>query len=58
MSVVLEGLQKKFDGTLVIDNLSATFRRGAVSVLLGASGCGKTTTLNGRTKKEDENETE
>ena len=45
MTVSLEQVNKRFGSTTVIDNLSATFRSGAISVLLGASGCGKTTTL-------------
>ena len=38
-------MSKRFGAATVIDSLSATFRPGAISVLLGASGCGKTTTL-------------
>lgn len=45
MGVRLAGLSKRFGPTTVIDSLSTTFRSGAISVLLGASGCGKTTTL-------------
>jgi iron(III) transport system ATP-binding protein len=45
MTVTLDQVSKRFGSTVVIDNLSATFRAGAISVLLGASGCGKTTTL-------------
>jgi len=45
MTVTLEQVSKRFGPTTVIDALSATFRPGAISVLLGASGCGKTTTL-------------
>jgi iron(III) transport system ATP-binding protein len=45
MTVTLEQVSKRFGPTIVIDALSATFRPGAISVLLGASGCGKTTTL-------------
>jgi iron(III) transport system ATP-binding protein len=45
MTVRLEQVSKRFGPTTVIDALSATFRPGAISVLLGASGCGKTTTL-------------
>ncbi len=45
MSVRLEKVTKRFGTTTVIDSLSATFQPGAISVLLGASGCGKTTTL-------------
>ena len=45
MTVTLEQMSKRFGPPTVIDALSATFRPGAISVLLGASGCGKTTTL-------------
>src|ERR1700761_2504809 len=45
MSVSLEGVTKRFGATPVIQSLSTTFRDGSISVLLGASGCGKTTTL-------------
>jgi iron(III) transport system ATP-binding protein len=45
MTVTLEQISKRFGAVTVIDNLSTTFRPGAISVLLGASGCGKTTTL-------------
>jgi iron(III) transport system ATP-binding protein len=45
MTVTLQQVSKRFGETAVIDALSATFRSGAISVLLGASGCGKTTTL-------------
>jgi iron(III) transport system ATP-binding protein len=45
MTVKLEQVGKRFGAVTVIDNLSTTFRPGAISVLLGASGCGKTTTL-------------
>jgi iron(III) transport system ATP-binding protein len=45
MTVTLEQVSKRFGAITVIDSLSATFRPGAISVLLGASGCGKTTTL-------------
>lgn len=45
MTVTLEKISKRFGTVTVIDSLSATFRPGAISVLLGASGCGKTTTL-------------
>ncbi len=45
MTVALQQVTKRFGNTTVIDALSATFRSGAISVLLGASGCGKTTTL-------------
>lgn len=45
MSVVITGLSKHFGSVQAIDDLSIEFRPGAITVLLGASGCGKTTTL-------------
>ncbi|TQI73982.1 iron(III) transport system ATP-binding protein [Bosea sp. AK1] len=45
MSVVVSSLSKHFGSVRAIDDLSIEFREGAISVLLGASGCGKTTTL-------------
>lgn len=45
MSVAIETLTKTWGPVRAIDGLSVTFRPGAISVLLGASGCGKTTTL-------------
>jgi iron(III) transport system ATP-binding protein len=44
-SVVIEGLSKSFGGNPVITDLNVSFRAGAISVLLGSSGCGKTTIL-------------
>jgi iron(III) transport system ATP-binding protein len=44
-SVTIEGLVKSFGGVQVIPDLTVTFRAGAISVLLGSSGCGKTTIL-------------
>ncbi len=44
-SVTIEGLVKSFGGNPVIPDLSVSFRAGAISVLLGSSGCGKTTIL-------------
>jgi len=45
MSVSIEGLDKAYGATRVINGLTTTFRSGEISVLLGPSGCGKTTTL-------------
>jgi iron(III) transport system ATP-binding protein len=45
MSVRLQNLSKRFGANEVIRDLSTTFPRGKLSILLGASGCGKTTTL-------------
>jgi len=40
-----EGLQKSFDGNVVVDDVSFTLQRGEIFALLGPSGCGKSTTL-------------
>ena len=44
-SVQIEGLGKSFGDVEVISDLTVSFRAGAISVLLGSSGCGKTTIL-------------
>jgi iron(III) transport system ATP-binding protein len=41
----LEGIEKAYDGTCVIGDLSLSVRDGELLTLLGPSGCGKTTTL-------------
>jgi ABC-type Fe3+/spermidine/putrescine transport system ATPase subunit len=41
----LEGLVKRFDGTVAVDHLSLSLQRGEMLALLGPSGSGKTTTL-------------
>jgi iron(III) transport system ATP-binding protein len=44
-SVAIERLGKSFGNVEVVPDLSVSFRAGAISVLLGSSGCGKTTIL-------------
>jgi ABC-type Fe3+/spermidine/putrescine transport system ATPase subunit len=41
----LQNLTKEFDGFKAVDNLSLSVEKGEFISLLGASGCGKTTTL-------------
>jgi spermidine/putrescine transport system ATP-binding protein len=41
----LEGVTKRFDDVVAVDNLMLDVPRGAFFALLGPSGCGKTTTL-------------
>jgi spermidine/putrescine transport system ATP-binding protein len=41
----LEGVTKRFDDVVAVDDLSLSVERGRFFALLGPSGCGKTTTL-------------
>src|SRR5438552_11815671 len=43
--VRLEGVTKRFDDVVAVDDLSLEIERGSFFALLGPSGCGKTTTL-------------
>jgi len=45
MSIVVRRLQKSYGAQPVLKSVSESFADGQISVLLGASGCGKTTTL-------------
>ena len=43
--VRLDGVTKRFEDVVAVDNLSLDIERGSFFALLGPSGCGKTTTL-------------
>jgi len=43
--IELDRVTKRYDGRSVVDDLSLTIRSGELCVLLGSSGCGKSTTL-------------
>ena len=43
--VRLEGVTKRFDDVVAVDDLSLEIESGSFFALLGPSGCGKTTTL-------------
>lgn len=43
--IVFKGINKSFGNTKVIENLNLTIKDGEFTVLVGASGCGKTTLL-------------
>ncbi len=45
-SIVIEGLVKKFDDIVAIDDLNLEIKRGELFGLLGPNGAGKTTTIN------------
>jgi putative spermidine/putrescine transport system ATP-binding protein len=44
-TIALEGVEKKFGTTVVVDGLSLQIGQGELVALVGPSGCGKTTTL-------------
>jgi ABC-type Fe3+/spermidine/putrescine transport system ATPase subunit len=41
----VEGMVKRFDGTMAVDRVSLGLERGELLALLGPSGSGKTTAL-------------
>lgn len=43
--IELKGIEKSFDGELILDDLNLAIRENSFVTLLGPSGCGKTTTL-------------
>lgn len=43
--IELKGVTKKYDDTVVVENIDLYIRKGEFVTLLGPSGCGKTTTL-------------
>jgi osmoprotectant transport system ATP-binding protein len=43
--IAFENVSYSVDGTLILENLDLEVQKGEILVLLGASGCGKTTTL-------------
>ncbi len=45
-AIVIEGLVKKFDDIIAIDDLNLEIKRGELFGLLGPNGAGKTTTIN------------
>ena len=44
--IELNNITKKYDSKLVLDNFSATFKKGTINIVHGPSGCGKTTLFN------------
>jgi ABC-2 type transport system ATP-binding protein len=45
MALIVNGLSKKYEAQLAVDNLSFTIEKGSVVGFLGPNGAGKSTTL-------------
>jgi multiple sugar transport system ATP-binding protein len=45
VTVEIQSITKRFDGTAVVDGVDLTLADGSLTVLVGPSGCGKSTTL-------------
>ena len=45
MMIKVSNITKEFNGLTAVDNISFSVRKGETLILLGTSGCGKTTTL-------------
>lgn len=46
MDIELKNIYKSYGDKVVLKNFSASFKEGALTCLMGQSGCGKTTVLN------------
>ncbi len=46
MKIKLEGVTKRFDDVVAVNDFSLEFEEGTLTALLGPSGCGKSTMLN------------